>query len=128
MGVLVLPEKHVVLWDKYQKTIFLLEAFMKKKTNFQALKAEERRLLTELNKLDVNDDDKYDKILTRLIRIREAIIKSTDAYTKRREIVSSLVPIGVSTFVFLLSLFVEYSGDSMFTSEAAKSLFKKLTK
>jgi hypothetical protein len=100
---------------------------MKKKTNFQALKAEERRLLTELNKLDVNDD-KYDKILTRLIRIREAIIKSTDAYTKRREIVSSLVPIGVSTFVFLLSLFVEYSGDSMFTSEAAKSLFKKLTK
>lgn len=101
---------------------------MKKKTNFQALKAEERRLLTELNKLDVNDDDKYDKILTRLIRIREAIIKSTDAYTKRREIVSSLVPIGVSTFVFLLSLFVEYSGDSMFTSEAAKSLFKKLTK
>ena len=101
---------------------------MKKKTNFQALKAEERRLLTELNKLDVNDDDKYDKILTRLIRIREAIIKSTDAYTKRREIVSSLVPIGVSTFVFLLSLFVEYSGDSMFTSSAAKSLFKKLTK
>lgn len=101
---------------------------MKKKTNFQALKAEERRLLTELNKLDVNDDDKYDKILTRLIRIREAVIKSTDAYTKRREIVSSLVPIGVSTFVFLLSLFVEYSGDSMFTSEAAKSLFKKLTK
>lgn len=101
---------------------------MKKKTNFQALKAEERRLLTELNKLDVNDDNKYDKILTRLIRIREAIIKSTDAYTKRREIVSSLVPIGVSTFVFLLSLFVEYSGDSMFTSEAAKSLFKKLTK
>ena len=101
---------------------------MKKKTNFQALKAEERILLTELNKLDVNDDDKYDKILTRLIRIREAIIKSTDAYTKRREIVSSLVPIGVSTFVFLLSLFVEYSGDSMFTSEAAKSLFKKLTK
>lgn len=101
---------------------------MKKKTNFQALKAEERRLLTELNKLDVNNDDKYDKILTRLIRIREAIIKSTDAYTKRREIVSSLVPIGVSTFVFLLSLFVEYSGDSMFTSEAAKSLFKKLTK
>lgn len=101
---------------------------MKKKTNFQALKAEERRLLTELNKLDVNDDAKYDKILTRLIRIREAIIKSTDAYTKRREIVSSLVPIGVSTFVFLLSLFVEYSGDSMFTSEAAKSLFKKLTK
>ena len=101
---------------------------MKKKTNFQALKAEERRLLTELNKLDVNDDDKYDKILTRLIRIREAIIKSTDAYTKRREIVSSLVPIGVSTCVFLLSLFVEYSGDSMFTSEAAKSLFKKLTK
>lgn len=100
---------------------------MKKKTNFQALKAEERRLLTELNKLDVNDD-KYDKILTRLIRIREAIIKSTDAYTKRREIVSSLVPIGVSTVVFLLSLFVEYSGDSMFTSEAAKSLFKKLTK
>ena len=100
---------------------------MKKKTNFQALKAEERRLLTELNKLDVNDD-KYDKILTRLIRIREAIIKSTDAYTKRREIVSSLVPIGVSTAVFLLSLFVEYSGDSMFTSEAAKSLFKKLTK
>lgn len=100
---------------------------MKKKTNFQALKAEERRLLTELNKLDVNDD-KYDKILTRLIRIREAIIKSTDAYTKRREIVSSLVPIGVSTCVFLLSLFVEYSGDSMFTSEAAKSLFKKLTK
>ena len=101
---------------------------MKKKTNFQALKAEERRLLTELNKLDVNDDKNYDKILTRLIRIREAIIKSTDAYTKRREIVSSLVPIGVSTFVFLLSLFVEYSGDSMFTSEAAKSLFKKLTK
>ena len=101
---------------------------MKKKTNFQALKAEERRLLTELNKLDVNDDDKYDKILTRLIRIREAVIKSTDAYTKRREIVSSLVPIGVSTFVFLLSLFVEYSGESMFTSEAAKSLFKKLTK
>lgn len=100
---------------------------MKKKTNFQALKAEERRLLTELNKLDVNDD-KYDIILTRLIRIREAIIKSTDAYTKRREIVSSLVPIGVSTCVFLLSLFVEYSGDSMFTSEAAKSLFKKLTK
>lgn len=100
---------------------------MKKKTNFQALKAEERRLLTELNKLDVNDD-KYDKMLTRLIRIREAIIKSTDAYTKRREIVSSLVPIGVSTVVFLLSLFVEYSGDSMFTSEAAKSLFKKLTK
>lgn len=100
---------------------------MKKKTNFQALKAEERRLLTELNKLDVNDD-KYDRILTRLIRIREAIIKSTDAYTKRREIVSSLVPIGVSTVVFLLSLFVEYSGDSMFTSEAAKSLFKKLTK
>lgn len=100
---------------------------MKKKTNFQALKAEERRLLTELNKLDVNDD-KYDKILTRLIRIREAVIKSTDAYTKRREIVSSLVPIGVSTVVFLLSLFVEYSGDSMFTSEAAKSLFKKLTK
>lgn len=100
---------------------------MKKKTNFQALKAEERRLLTELNKLDVNDD-KYDQILTRLIRIREAIIKSTDAYTKRREIVSSLVPIGVSTVVFLLSLFVEYSGDSMFTSEAAKSLFKKLTK
>lgn len=100
---------------------------MKKKTNFQALKAEERRLLTELNKLDVNDD-KYDRILTRLIRIREAIIKSTDAYTKRREIVSSLVPIGVSTCVFLLSLFVEYSGDSMFTSEAAKSLFKKLTK
>lgn len=100
---------------------------MKKKTNFQALKAEERRLLTELNKLDVNDD-KYEKILTRLIRIREAIIKSTDAYTKRREIVSSLVPIGVSTVVFLLSLFVEYSGDSMFTSEAAKSLFKKLTK
>lgn len=100
---------------------------MKKKTNFQALKAEERRLLTELNKLDVNDD-KYDQILTRLIRIREAIIKSTDAYTKRREIVSSLVPIGVSTAVFLLSLFVEYSGDSMFTSEAAKSLFKKLTK
>ena len=100
---------------------------MKKKTNFQALKAEERRLLTELNKLDVNDD-KYDKILTRLIRIREAVIKSTDAYTKRREIVSSLVPIGVSTCVFLLSLFVEYSGDSMFTSEAAKSLFKKLTK
>lgn len=100
---------------------------MKKKTNFQALKAEERRLLTELNKLDVNDD-KYDKILTRLIRIREAIIKSTDAYTKRREIVSSLVPIGVSTVVFLLSLFVEYSGDSMFTSEAAKALFKKLTK
>ena len=100
---------------------------MKKKTNFQALKAEERRLLTELNKLDVNDD-KYDKILTRLIRIREAVIKSTDAYTKRRESVSSLVPIGVSTFVFLLSLFVEYSGDSMFTSEAAKSLFKKLTK
>lgn len=100
---------------------------MKKKTNFQALKAEERRLLTELNKLDVNDD-KYDAILTRIIRIREAIIKSTDAYTKRREIVSSLVPIGVSTCVFLLSLFVEYSGDSMFTSEAAKSLFKKLTK
>ena len=100
---------------------------MKKKTNFQALKAEERRLLTELNKLDVNDD-KYDKILTRLIRIREAVIKSTDAYTKRREIVSSLVPIGVSTCVFLLSLFVEYSGNSMFTSEAAKSLFKKLTK
>ena len=100
---------------------------MKKKTNFQALKAEERRLLTELNKLDVNDN-KYDQILTRLIRIREAIIKSTDAYTKRREIVSSLVPIGVSTVVFLLSLFVEYSGDSMFTSEAAKSLFKKLTK
>ena len=100
---------------------------MKKKTNFQALKAEERRLLTELNKLDVNDD-KYDRILTRLIRIREAVIKSTDAYTKRREIVSSLVPIGVSTVVFLLSLFVEYSGDSMFTSEAAKSLFKKLTK
>lgn len=100
---------------------------MKKKTNFQSLKAEERRLLTELNKLDVNDD-KYDKLLTRLIRIREAIIKSTDAYTKRREIVSSLVPIGVSTVVFLLSLFVEYSGDSMFTSEAAKSLFKKLTK
>ena len=100
---------------------------MKKKTNFQALKAEERRLLTELNKLDVNDD-KYDRILTRLIRIREAVIKSTDAYTKRREIVSSLVPIGVSTCVFLLSLFVEYSGDSMFTSEAAKSLFKKLTK
>lgn len=100
---------------------------MKKKTNFQALKAEERRLLTELNKLDVNDD-KYDQILTRLIRIREAVIKSTDAYTKRREIVSSLVPIGVSTVVFLLSLFVEYSGDSMFTSEAAKSLFKKLTK
>ena len=100
---------------------------MKKKTNFQALKAEERRLLTELNKLDVNDD-KYDKILTRLIRIREAVIKSTDAYTKRREIVSSLVPIGVSTVVFLLSLFVEYSGDSMFTSEAAKNLFKKLTK
>ena len=100
---------------------------MKKKTNFQALKAEERRLLTELNKLDVNDD-KYDKILTRLIRIREAIIKSTDAYTKRREIVSSLVPIGVSTVVFLLSLFVEYSGDSMFTSEASKALFKKLTK
>ena len=100
---------------------------MKKKTNFQALKAEERRLLTELNKLDVNDE-KYDQILTRLIRIREAIIKSTDAYTKRREIVSSLVPIGVSTVVFLLSLFVEYSGDSMFTSEAAKSLFKKLTK
>ena len=100
---------------------------MKKKTNFQALKAEERRLLTELNKLDVNDD-KYDKILTRLIRIREAVIKSTDAYTKRREIVSSLVPIGVSTVVFLLSLFVEYSGDSMFTSEAAKALFKKLTK
>lgn len=100
---------------------------MKKKTNFQALKAEERRLLTELNKLDVNDD-KYDKILTRLIRIREAVIKSTDAYTKRREIVSSLVPIGVSTAVFLLSLFVEYSGDSFFTSEAAKSLFKKLTK
>lgn len=100
---------------------------MKKKTNFQALKAEERRLLTELNKLDVNDD-KYDKILTQLIRIREAIVKSTDAYTKRREIVSSLVPIGVSTVVFLLSLFVEYSGDSMFTSEAAKSLFKKLTK
>ena len=101
---------------------------MKKKTNFQALKAEERRLLTELNKLDVNDDNKYDKILTRLIRIREAVIKSTDAYTKRREIVSSLVPIGVSTFVFLLSLFVEFSGESMFTSEAAKSLFKKLTK
>lgn len=126
MGVLVLPEKHVVLWDKYLK-LYFLEAFMKKKTNFQALKAEERRLLTELNKLDVNDD-KYDKILTRLIRIREAIIKSTDAYTKRREIVSSLVPIGVSTVVFLLSLFVEYSGDSMFTSEAAKSLFKKLTK
>ena len=126
MGVLVLPEKHVVLWDKYPK-LYFLEAFMKKKTNFQALKAEERRLLTELNKLDVNDD-KYDKILTRLIRIREAIIKSTDAYTKRREIVSSLVPIGVSTFVFLLSLFVEYSGDSMFTSEAAKALFKKLTK
>ena len=100
---------------------------MKKKTNFQALKAEERRLLTELNKLDVNDD-KYDKILTRLIRIREAVIKSTDAYTKRREIVSSLVPIGVSTVVFLLSLFVEYSGDSMFTSEASKALFKKLTK
>ena len=100
---------------------------MKKKTNFQSLKAEERRLLTELNKLDVNDD-KYDKLLTHLIKIREAIIKSTDAYTKRREIVSSLVPIGVSTVVFLLSLFVEYSGDSMFTSEAAKALFKKLTK
>nr|DAO51711.1 MAG TPA: CHD-like protein [Caudoviricetes sp.] len=100
---------------------------MKKKTNFQSLKAEERRLLTELNKLDVNDD-KYDKLLTHLIKIREAIIKSTDAYTKRREIVSSLVPIGVSTVVFLLSLFVEYSGDSMFTSEASKALFKKLTK
>jgi type VI protein secretion system component VasF len=126
VGVLVLPEKHVVLWDKYLK-LYFLEAFMKKKTNFQSLKAEERRLLTELNKLDVNDD-KYDKLLTHLIKIREAIIKSTDAYTKRREIVSSLVPIGVSTVVFLLSLFVEYSGDSMFTSEASKALFKKLTK
>lgn len=98
------------------------------KTNFQSLKAEERRILAQLNKLDINDDDEYDKQLTRLIKIREMIIKSTDAYSKRREIVSSLVPIGVSCCVFLLSLFVEYSGDSMFTSEAAKSLFKKLTK
>ncbi len=97
------------------------------KTNFQSLKAEERRILAQLNKLDINDDE-YDKQLTRLIKIREMIIKSTDAYSKRREIVSSLVPIGVSCCVFLLSLFVEYSGDSMFTSEASKALFKKLTK
>jgi hypothetical protein len=97
------------------------------KTNFQSLKAEERRILAQLNKLDINDDE-YDKQLGRLIKVREMIIKSTDAYTKRREIVSSLVPVGISCCVFLLSLFVEYSGDSMFTSEAAKSLFKKLTK
>lgn len=98
-----------------------------KKSNFKQLKAEERRILKRLEETDMLDEE-YDKYLSKLIKVRELIVKSTDSYSKRREIISTLVPAGISAAAFLLALFVEFSGDSMFTSTAAKTAFKNLTK